>query len=177
MASEEVRSKYQLPSADASHYGFLKSKSNTYTIEDVNDAEKYRETMECLRSIDFSEEEIEQIWQVVASVLLLGNVEYEVHASDDTAHIKDHCMETLEKVAHLLHLEDLETFKTTLEAKIVKFGREVVATPFSLSEAISARNSCAKTIYGKLFNWIVSKVNVNIQSKIGTDTMDAEDIH
>ena len=66
----------------------------------------------------------------MVSVLLLGNVEYDVSAADDTASIKPQCVETLEKVASLLNLEDVEKFKTTLEAKIVKFGREVVATPF-----------------------------------------------
>ena len=36
----------------------------------------------------------------------------------------------------------------------------------TLVEAISARNSAAKTIYGKLFNWIVGKVNASILQKM-----------
>jgi len=107
LASEEIRTKYDLPSANPADYGFLKNSTNTYTIEGIDEVQKYQETMECLRSIDFSEEDIEQIWQVVISVLLLGDIEYDVHDSDDTAHIKDQSMARLEKVAELLQLEDL----------------------------------------------------------------------
>ena len=49
---------------------------------------------------------------------------------------------------------------------MTKVGREVIQSPYQLSGAISARNSAAKTLYGKLFNWIVSKVNENIHAKM-----------
>ena len=50
-----------------------------------------------------------------------------------------------------------------------------------MNEAISARNSCVKTIYGKLFNWIVDKINNSIAAKISATpssaTGKAETIH
>lgn len=53
-----------------------------------------------------------------------------------------------------------------LETKVVKYPGQVIATRFQKNEAISARNSCAKSIYGKLFTWIVGKVNSSITSKM-----------
>lgn len=56
----------------------------------------------------------------------------------------------------------------------------MITTNFHLNEAISARNSCAKTIYGKLFNWIVQKINNSIQTKISgsaDDGMSQESVH
>jgi len=57
-----------------------------------------------------------------------------------------------------------------LETKVVKYPGQVITSRFTEKEAISARNSCAKTIYGKLFNWIVSKINNSISAKMNTAT-------
>lgn len=53
-----------------------------------------------------------------------------------------------------------------LEMKKVKYPGQVIETHFSELEAVSARNSSAKTLYGKLFSWIVGKVNESISSKL-----------
>ena len=119
-----------------------------------------------MRSVNFTDDEIERIWQIVVAVLLLGNVEYDVDSSNDTAHIKEVSKPIIIKVAELLNLQDPEGFKVSLECKVTKVGREVIQSPYQLSGAISARNSAAKTLYGKLFNWIVSKVNENIHAKM-----------
>lgn len=73
----------------------------------------------------------------------------------------------------------MESFATTLEAKVTKFGREIINNPYQLSEAISARNSAAKTIYGRLFNWIVGKVNANIEAKMldSASPVDPDNVH
>mmetsp|Transcript_2771 Transcript_2771/g.3811 ORF Transcript_2771/g.3811 Transcript_2771/m.3811 type:complete len:99 (+) Transcript_2771:839-1135(+) len=96
----------------------------------------------------------------------MGNVEYAVDPETENAFVREDTKATLGRIGELLQLQDIEHFKKTIEAKIVKFGREIVETPFHLSEAVSARNSTAKTVYGRLFNWIVTKVNSNIQAKL-----------
>lgn len=69
----------------------MRNKSGTYTIEGIDEVQQYEQTIECLRGVNFSEEEIEQIWQIVVAVLILGNVDYNVDASNDTAHVKEEC--------------------------------------------------------------------------------------
>ena len=59
LASAEIRDKYQLPSANPADYGFLKVKSGSYTIEGIDDSIGYNLTMQCMRSLGFSEEQID----------------------------------------------------------------------------------------------------------------------
>ena len=44
------------------NYNILKSETDTYTINGVNDQEAFEETLGCMKSIDFADEEIECIW-------------------------------------------------------------------------------------------------------------------
>ena len=53
-----------------------------------------------------------------------------------------------------------------LENKVVKYPGQLITSRFQMNEALSARNSCAKHIYGKLFNWIVEKINSSIAGKM-----------
>jgi len=62
LASPEIRAKYQLASANPADYGFLRSPTNTYTIDGMNDETNYGLTMACMRNIGFTEEEIDSIW-------------------------------------------------------------------------------------------------------------------
>ena len=89
LSSDEIRAKYQLSSANPADYNFLRSNTNTYQIDGVNDGNDYHLTMACLRNLKFSEEEIDQIWQLLIAILHLGNAEYRIEESDDSAKITD----------------------------------------------------------------------------------------
>ena len=58
--------------------------------------------MACMRSVGFSEEEIDSIWQILAAILNLGNVSYRVDPENDEAHIEDAARPCVERVAELL---------------------------------------------------------------------------
>ena len=129
-----------------------------------------------MRNCGFTEEEVDQVWQIIAAILNLGNVEYRVNADEnDEAHVQEATRPFAERAAALLQLEDTERMFSILENKVVKYPGQVITTRFQLNEAISARNSCAKTIYGKLFTWIVAKVNQSIQAKMSQLTGDDMD--
>ena len=176
LANNEFRNRYQLASANPADYGFLRSPTGTYTIDGVNDEQSYQTTLACMRNCGFTEEEVDQVWQIIAAILNLGNVEYRVNAEEnDEAHVQEATRPFAERAAALLQLEDTERMFSILENKVVKYPGQVITTRFQLNEAISARNSCAKTIYGKLFTWIVTKVNQSIQAKMSQLTGDDMD--
>lgn len=102
MASPEVRAKYHLASANPADYGFLKTESNLYTIEGTDDEQNYALTMACLRSLHFSEQEIDSIWQLVVAILHIGNVEYKVNLENEAVTIEESCHASVQRVAELL---------------------------------------------------------------------------
>ena len=59
LASDEIRSKYGLQTANPANYGFLKSSSDTYTIDGESDLEGFKLTMTCLKNIGFTVAEID----------------------------------------------------------------------------------------------------------------------
>ena len=80
----------------------MKSKSETYTIDGVSDERGYELTMACMRNIGFTEEEIDQIWQIIVAILNLGNVSYRVDSETDEAHINDEARASVIKAGELL---------------------------------------------------------------------------
>ena len=55
--------------------------------------------MACMRNVGFSEEEIDQVWQILAAILNLGNVSYRVDPETDEAHIEDSARSFAERAA------------------------------------------------------------------------------
>lgn len=41
-------------------------------------------------------------------------------------------------------------------------GKDTIESPLKIEEAYASRDGMAKTIYGKLFNWLVKKINESI---------------
>lgn len=122
--------------------------------------------MACMRTLGFTDEEIDHIWEILAAILSLGNVEYKFDEDKNEVSIEEHLHDSVRRAAELIKLSEPEKMFTMLQKKVVKYPGQVIETPFSLVEAVSARNSCAKTIYGKLFDWIVARINSTIDSRM-----------
>ncbi len=48
-----------------------------YIVKDVDDAEDFKLTLNCMDNIGFSLSEINQVLDTVVAIILLGNVEFE----------------------------------------------------------------------------------------------------
>ena len=53
-----------------------------------------------------------------------------------------------------------------LTTKVQILYKEAIVTPLKMEDAMSARDSMAKAIYSKMFNWIVKKINMSISEKM-----------
>jgi len=57
-------------------YHYL-NQSGIYTVKDVNDAEDFKLTLQCMKNIGFTQSEIDQVLDVIVAILLIGNLEFE----------------------------------------------------------------------------------------------------
>lgn len=105
------------------------------------------------------------IYIVVAAVLHIGNIEFE----DDPESSKGGCRcsakgkQSLAIVAKMLGL-DTDELEKALVSRVMQAHRggklgTVIMVPLKLNEAQNARDALAKSIYVKLFDYIVGCIN------------------
>ena len=111
LATAEIREKYQLPSSDPKDYGFLK---NGADAEGIDDAANYGITMACMRTLGFTEEELDHIWEILAAILSLGNVEYKFDEDKNEVSIEEHLHDSVRRAAELIKLQEPEKMFTML---------------------------------------------------------------
>ena len=103
LANDELRARFDLNAAPQS-YKILKSETDTYTVDGVNDQEVFEETLGCMKSIDFTDEEVECIWQILVAILHLGNVTCTENDNDEVS-VDASSRDELLKAADLLALD------------------------------------------------------------------------
>jgi hypothetical protein len=114
--------------------------------------------------------EYECILEVVALVLHIGNIEFEPSIPDDPrspCRIKT-SVQTREalKAASTLFGVTTEELSRQLTFKTLVTASERLNPPLEAAEAEAAQFSLAKTLYGRMFDWLVRQINSNISGNI-----------
>ena len=109
-----------------------------------------------MRILNFSNEECETIWNIVASILHLGNVEF--NCEDDQIEIISNCKNEIKLIASLLDVNENDLIKTLCH-RVIAAGGQVISKQHNKTEASFGRDAFAKAIYERLFNKIVERIN------------------
>ncbi|KAI5674314.1 hypothetical protein M9H77_14678 [Catharanthus roseus] len=155
----QEREKYKLGGAQSFHY---LNQSNCYELDGVNDAHEYLALRRAMDIVGISEEEQEAIFRVVAAVLHLGNIEFAKGKEIDSSVIKDEKSRFhLNVTAELLRC-DAKSLEDALIKRVMVTPEEVITRTLDPEGALGSRDAFAKTIYSRLFDWIVEKINNSI---------------
>uniref|UniRef100_A0A8D0KQN9 Myosin IXA n=1 Tax=Strix occidentalis caurina TaxID=311401 RepID=A0A8D0KQN9_STROC len=97
------------------------------------------------------------IFSLLSAILHLGNIRYKKKTyRDDSIDICN--PEILPIVSDLLEVKEEMLFEALVTRKTVTVGEKLIL-PYKLAEAVTVRNSMAKSLYSALFDWIVFRIN------------------
>ncbi|XP_045801422.1 myosin-2-like [Trifolium pratense] len=143
----------------ASEYKYL-NQSDCMTIDGVDDAKKFHKLKKALDVVQMSKEEQERVFKMLAAILWLGNISFEV--KDNENHIEVVNDEAVTSAASLMGCSP-EGLMTVLSTHKIKAGKDTITKTLTLRQAIDARDALAKFIHASLFDWLVDQVNKSLE--------------
>lgn len=141
----------------ASEYTYL-TMGNCMSCDGRNDAKDYAHIRSAMKILMFSDAEHWDINKLLAAILHLGNVEFEAAVYDnlDCSDVMDSPHFSI--ATKLLEVDSSELQNSLTNLSIIVRG-ESVSRPLNIVQAADGRDAFVKGIYGRIFLWIVNKIN------------------
>lgn len=159
-------------------YGLTKPSENTYlntppfpgTDDDIlngtwctcgeNDegvAEEWLQTLEGMKYVGCTDDDLASVTKLLAAATLLGDVKFKDGGNDDSS-LDEASSAVVAKIAEMLGLS-VESFNQSLTKLSVKMGREMALKNLTVGAASSNRDAMAKSLFDQTFNWIFLTCN------------------
>ncbi|XP_032213810.1 unconventional myosin-VIIa [Mustela erminea] len=155
-----VDQKKKLGLGQATDYNYL-AMGNCTTCEGREDSQEYANIRSAMKVLMFTDTENWEISKLLAAILHLGNLQYEARTFENLDACEVLFSPSLATAASLLEVNPPALMNCLTSRTLITRG-ETVSTPLSREQALDVRDAFVKGIYGRLFVWIVDKINAAI---------------
>ncbi|XP_027365893.1 myosin-9-like isoform X2 [Abrus precatorius] len=158
-APQEEVEKYKLGNPRSFHY---LNQSKCYELADISDAREYLATRRAMDIVGISQKDQEAIFRVVAAILHIGNIAFTKGKEVDSSVPKDDQAKFHLKTTAELLMCNADALEDALCKRVMITPEEVIKRSLDPQSAAVSRDGLAKTIYSRLFDWLVDKINNSI---------------
>uniref|UniRef100_A0A8C9V0E6 Unconventional myosin-X-like n=1 Tax=Scleropages formosus TaxID=113540 RepID=A0A8C9V0E6_SCLFO len=135
------------------------SQSGCVKDRSLDDKQLFDSVMEALKVMEFTEEEIRDVFKLLSGVLQLGNIEFMTAGG---AQIVTKGVVSI--VSDLLGLDSFQLSEVLTQRSMILRGEEI-CSPLTVEQAVDSRDSVAMALYSQCFSWIIMKINQKIKGK------------
>lgn len=153
--SKEEKKKWDL--AEVSTYNYLNG-GKTLKCDGRNESNEFNSIRGAMKVLNFSDIEINDIFQLLAAILHLGNLKYKSTTQNNMEAVEINDSALAIRISNLFGVEKQQLTNALTRKTIFAHGEKVVS-PISKNQANDIKDAFVKSVYGKMFVMIVNKIN------------------
>uniref|UniRef100_A0A8C6KJX1 Myosin, heavy chain 6, cardiac muscle, alpha n=1 Tax=Nothobranchius furzeri TaxID=105023 RepID=A0A8C6KJX1_NOTFU len=132
------------------------------SVASINDSEELMATDNAFDVLGFTSEEKTAVYKLTGAIMHYGNMKFKQKQREEQAEADG--TEAADKSAYLMGLNSADLIKGLCHPR-VKVGNEYVTKGQSVDQVYYSIGALAKSVYEKMFNWMVVRINQSLDTK------------